>query len=293
MKSNSKAENFFLRNQTSIILFFITVLAFGLRIFRLNARSLWMDELFSVSDTNPLYSISKVWNNYLYSTHPPMNYIIQWVWYHIFGYNDYQARLPPMLFGVLAVVAIYFLGKVISDKNTGLIASFLLAINIFHIEYSQEARSYSLLCLAVIVHFYVFVKTLKLNQKFWYLVFSISGAFMVYTHYTGLFIIISQLFMLAFFYIQKDIDNKKIGYYFLSFLGILILISPLIPSILWLDKSGIGVDTRPDSMTIVNHFSYYFGGQFTLVAIFTLFMIVSLVHFASEDREVFIIEKPT
>lgn len=285
MKPNTKFR-FLIKHQTAIILFFITLLGFGLRIFRLNARSLWMDELFSVSDTNPLYSISKVWDNYLYSTHPPMNYIIQWAWYHIFGYNDFQARLPPMIFGVFAVVAIYFLGKALSDTKTGLIASFLLAINIFHIEYSQEARSYSLFCLAVIVHFYVFVKTLQTNKILWYVLFSFTGAFMIYSHYTGLFIIASQLVMLSFFYIQKDVRKNILIKYFIAFLSILVFITPLIPSILWLDKSEIGVDNQPEANTIVNYFSYYFGGQFTLVSVFTLFIIVSLACFAKEEDSV-------
>lgn len=286
-----KITSFFVKNQTNFILGGITFLAFFLRIFKINARSLWMDELFSVSDTNPVFSVSKVWNNYLYGTHPPMNYIIQWAWYNLFGYTDYQARLPPMLFGVLAVVAIYFLGKTIMDTKTGLIAAFLLAINVFHIEYSQEARSYSLLCLAVIVHFYFFVKTLKSNTIKWKILFCISGAFMVYTHYTGLFIIASEIVALLFLYIQKDIDNKRTLHYFMLFFAILILISPLIPSILWLKNSAIGLDGKPESTTIVTYFSYYFGSQFTLVAVFTLFMVAAIISFASTDNVPFLQSK--
>jgi uncharacterized membrane protein len=278
---------YFKRIPVYIYLSIIILLAFILRAFRLNFRSLWMDELFSVSDTNPAYSLSKVWENHLFTTHPPFNYIIQWVWYKIFGYNDLQARIPPMLFGVLSVVAIYLLVTELIDKKTGLIASFLLAINIFHIEYSQEARSYSLLCLMSIVLFYFFIKSIKDNKIVWYLLLSGSGTLLIYTHYTGLFLLAAQVLITCFLFLNNDIDKSKLMKFGTSFLLIGILILPLAPSILWLQKSGVGVDSKPETNVMVNYFSYYFGSQYTLVSVFAIFLIAALVAFALERERKF------
>ena len=52
--------------------------------------------------------------------------------------------------GVLSVYYIFKLGEKMISKNMGYIAAILLTINLYHIEYSQEARSYSLFVLFVI-----------------------------------------------------------------------------------------------------------------------------------------------
>ena len=274
------------RIPTSIYLTTILLIAIVLRAYKLNFRSLWMDELFSVSDTNPAYSFSKVWNNHLFTTHPPFNYIIQWVWYKIFGYNDLQARIPPMIFGVLSVLAIFFLVRELTTKKTALIASFLLAINIYHIEYSQEARSYSLLCLMAIISFYFFVKSIQTSKPIFYCLLVITGTFLVYTHYTGIFLLVAQAIIIAGLIFISDIDTKKAAYLGGLYMVILLLCIPLIPSVVWLKKSGIGADGIPTSNMIAKYFSYYFGGQFVLVSVFVIFLIAALVHFANDtDNE--------
>jgi len=67
--------------------------------------------------------------------------------------------------GILSVLYIYKLGKELVDKSTGYIAALLLTVNVFQIEYSQEARSYSLMMLFIVIAYYYLVLFLK-NQNY-------------------------------------------------------------------------------------------------------------------------------
>lgn len=53
-------------------------------------------------------------------------------------------RLLPLIFSVGAIFTLYFLLKSKINKETALLASFLLSISIFHISYAQDYRAFSL-----------------------------------------------------------------------------------------------------------------------------------------------------
>ena len=85
---------------------------------------------------------------------------------------------------------------------------------------------------------------------------------------------------------MSDLIIKKVAYFAGLHVVIFLLCSPLISSVIWLKKSGIGVDGIPTSDMIAYYFSYYFGGQFVLVSIFILFLVTALINFAnSTDGE--------
>jgi 4-amino-4-deoxy-L-arabinose transferase-like glycosyltransferase len=56
----------------------------------------------------------------------------------VFGMNEFAVRFPSMLFGSLSIVALYFLVLELSKKkNLAILASFLLAINPWHVFFSR------------------------------------------------------------------------------------------------------------------------------------------------------------
>src|SRR3990172_9028569 len=55
----------------------------------------------------------------------------------IFGQNLLGYRAPSVIFGTIAVVLIYFLGKRLAGPTSGLLAAFLLATNEYHIGISR------------------------------------------------------------------------------------------------------------------------------------------------------------
>ena len=80
-------------------------------------------------------------------------------------------RLIP---GSLSVLLIYKFGKELFNKNAGLIAALIMAVSVFQIKYSQEARTYSLIVFLTLLSNYFFLRLLS-GYKFKY----VSGLYPV------------------------------------------------------------------------------------------------------------------
>src|ERR1035438_4219118 len=66
-----------------------------------------------------------------------------------FGDPAWWVRLLSALTAVAVVPIVYWIGRELLSDRAGVLAALLLAINVFHIRYSHEARSYSLVVLLV------------------------------------------------------------------------------------------------------------------------------------------------
>src|SRR5712672_789450 len=122
----------------------ILSLATILRTYKLDYQSLWHDEIHSMNGPSPDKTFDEVVE---YSKHdqPPVHFIIMHYWTKAFGFNDFEGRLPSVLFGIIGVMVMFFLGQELKSDKVGLVAAFIASINYFHILHSQEARFYSLL----------------------------------------------------------------------------------------------------------------------------------------------------
>jgi mannosyltransferase len=181
---------------TFIALAVIMALAAFLRIHELGSHSLWNDELMSVS-----YARSDgFWERLLRSTttiNMAFYYVVLHFWVML-GQSDFWVRLPSVIFGLLAIPAIYALGSHLFDKKVGLIAALLIAVHALHIEYSQEARSYSLVVLFAILSSLFFTRGIRRSTPgnwIGYIIFSVLG---VYTHVFGVLVILAHASSLPF-----------------------------------------------------------------------------------------------
>lgn len=114
------------------------------------------------------------------------------VWISVFGDSEFAVRLPSAMFGSFSIIAIFAAGRTLFNKNTGLIAALILATSIFHITYSQEARSYSMLTLLSLISCYYFLKIISSQKKLFLAGYAISSILLLYTHYYGTLIIATQ-----------------------------------------------------------------------------------------------------
>lgn len=130
----------------------ITLLAAGLRFYQLGAQSLWDGEIFTLLFAQYdwmklLPSVSE------FSAHPPLMFILSKIaitW----GWNELLLRYPSAFGGILAVPALYALGKRMFDTRVGLLAAALLAISPVGVIFAQNARNYALFVLLVILLLY-------------------------------------------------------------------------------------------------------------------------------------------
>ena len=124
-----------------------TLVAAAVRLFRLGHQSLWIDEVFtwySAGMGGPL-SLRDVLEN----VHGPLYSLLTWGVLHTLGDAEWAMRLPSALAGILTVPAMAWLAARWLGREAAVPAAWLAAGSPFLVWYSQEARNYSLLVLAV------------------------------------------------------------------------------------------------------------------------------------------------
>ncbi len=93
----------------------------------------------------------------LFYGHGPLSSYLEASFVYLFGLDTWMARLPDLLFGVLAIPLVYLAGRRISTPRAGLIAALLLTLDGEAIIWSGRARPYALeqsLVLLAVLHFY-------------------------------------------------------------------------------------------------------------------------------------------
>lgn len=133
------------------------------------------------------------WASFSFHDAPPGFFIIQNIFFNIFGDSLFAARLPSALAGILAIWLIYLIGKKIfsaeKEKNgyLGLLAAFLLAINHIHIWISRSSLIESLLIAAILLNIYCFFRFLE-NPKKWFS-FGLTLGFCFLIKYNSFFLV--------------------------------------------------------------------------------------------------------
>jgi uncharacterized membrane protein len=124
----------------------VTLLGGVLRFYRLGSEPLWLDEAFTLRFAR--MSLYNLWFAYpLSEPNPPLYYTLQKFWF-AFGQSEAAVRSLSAIIGTLNVPLVYVLGRILGGHWIGLTAAALLATSVVHIQFSQDARAYSLLIAA-------------------------------------------------------------------------------------------------------------------------------------------------
>jgi len=128
-------------------LLLVLLLAAVVRFYKLGYASLWLDEAETIRFSS--FPLSRLWVTD-YDNTPPLYYSVIHFLLKI-GHGEFLLRLPSAVFGVLSIAIMYLATRKISGVTAALIAALILSLSFHNIEYSQEARAYSLLglCLSV------------------------------------------------------------------------------------------------------------------------------------------------
>ena len=118
------------------LLFVILLGAFILRMWDIDSRDIWYDELLTIQQSEK--SISEI--NIDVPT--PIHYYFVHL-FLFFGKSTMVLGLPSVIFGLLTIFLVFLVAKRIADERVGLVAAFLLAISPMHIEFSQQILFFS------------------------------------------------------------------------------------------------------------------------------------------------------
>jgi uncharacterized membrane protein len=122
-------------------------------------------------------------------THPPLSYLLLHFWMQIFGSSEVAVRSLAALFGVATVVALYFLGRVLWGPIAGLTAGLFLALSQFNVQYSHNARMYTLMTFLTAASYYFFIRLRIDSSRTIVVLYLISSAALIYTHVWGVFFV--------------------------------------------------------------------------------------------------------
>ena len=190
------------------ILIMITCFGFFLRFYRLGEWSLWNDETHTIQVALGGILKDEVGKSIFY----PLNFLITKLSFLIFGINEFSARFFPSIFGIITIPITYLLAKYTFGRSAAILASLFLSLYTWHIDWSQNARYYTLECFLVVVSSYLFFKGLEQN-RFRYILFSFLTIILaILSHPSATFIIAAYIFYLFInflFKIEKPIDFKK------------------------------------------------------------------------------------
>jgi len=142
-----------------IILLLIIFFGLFLRLYALENPPFWVDESISaIASANILDNgVPAFDSGELYSRAIFFHYS-QAVSMFIFGKNDFAARLPSVLFGVLTIILAYLVGKEYS-KNTGIISALFTSVLFLEVFFSRQARFYQLFQLMFFATLYFLYKS--------------------------------------------------------------------------------------------------------------------------------------
>ena len=169
------------------ILLSILILAALLRLLQLGSESLWWDEAVTVAivrlDWEAFWKVlsHKEANMGLY-------YCLLRLWVNL-GESEFVLRSLSALTGVLAVGLVYVLGKRLFDTKVGLMGAALLATNSFHIQYSQEARAYSLMVVLTTLSSLFFLRAIEHSSRNEWAGYILTATLAVYTHFFSVLVL--------------------------------------------------------------------------------------------------------
>jgi mannosyltransferase len=182
---------------TAVILGALTIFGAGLRLHALGLHSLWIDEAASFCfATMPWkHFLHTLWS---YQGNMTLYYFLLRAWIHL-GDSEFMVRSLGVLFSVLTIPAMYWLGKRLFDQATGLTAAALLSVHSFHILWSQQARAYSLLLLLLVLTAYFLVRAMESNDRLanW-LAVAIFAALSVYAHIFAVLVLAAFVLSILF-----------------------------------------------------------------------------------------------
>jgi len=179
------------------LLLALILLAFGLRVHRLDQRSLWTDEGLSIYRARQ--SLADILSGEIViqgvasqDTQPPLYFLLLHLQRELVGESGFGLKFLSAVWGVLAVPLFYVLGRRLDSNGTGLVAALLATISPFYLWYAQELRMYPMLIALAALSIYTLLRASapngSTNQR-WWLAYLLATAAALYTHYTAFFLL--------------------------------------------------------------------------------------------------------
>jgi len=211
----------------------ILLVGFALRLYRLGYESLWYDEMVSVLLARK--SLPALTAHTAGDIHPPLYYYLLHFWIRLTGSSEFSLAFLSLVFGVLLIPLLFYLGRGLYGAKIGLLGALLLAFSPFNLWYSQEVRMYTLGASLGLISLLFLLRLIKSRPRFQrrygagYILASASG---LYTLYYFTFLLLAQNLMVIGWWLARWVKGKQkfsLLPWVSSQVGILLLYLPWLP----------------------------------------------------------------
>jgi mannosyltransferase len=246
------------QNLSKFLILAVAALFLFVRLWHLTDSCLWFDEIFSV------HAATNNWNHFFSFiaqdiVHPPLFYLLLKFWLAIGGESLLWTRLFAVVFAVLSIAPFLLICRELKLSKTQVLIGFIaFAVNGSLIKYAQEVRMYSLLVFLSLTSIWLFFRW-QHNAKGRLIGLLIVNLLLIYTHYFGWLIVITELCVVIW---RRDrIKNfvSQTAFLFVGFVPWAILVFNA-----WRENSGlsqnIGWQSRPNLWQFFSslHQPFYF-----------------------------------
>jgi mannosyltransferase len=238
----------------AVLMMFVVLLS----VFVFSEQSLRLDESQSLWQTS--HTPTKIINIIAQDVHVPLYHVILHFWQLFLGNSVFTGRMLSLVFFLLAIPSVYFLGKRALSAEIGMLAAVLISISPFMNWYGNEIRMYSLMTLLAILSQFFFITIYKTHHKDAWIGYFIVNLFGIFTHYFFFFILLVQA---IFFFMYRDLfPAKSLRKFIIIAIVLLLVFTPWIIYVRTLDmvSNAAPLLITPTSVNVFNTFSQFIFG---------------------------------
>lgn len=165
---------------------------------QLDAKSLWIDELFTVEIAQRPDAASVIAAVQHTEGRPPLYYLLAHYWVQAAGPSDFSLRFFSVLAALPCLAFLWALARRLAGRRFATIALTLLGFSPLFLLYGRMARAYFLSVLLALAVSYLFVRLLHRQTGLAWLGYGLSALALLYTDYMTASILLAQgLFMVV------------------------------------------------------------------------------------------------
>ena len=167
------------------------------------SHSLWYDEAVTAKIVDQDNLDDVVRSSFTLRPYPPLYFLVTHYSSRLFE-GEFGLRLPSIVFGLLAVLSVFLLGRALFNNSIGLLSALLFVTTPAIFRYFVDANGYSLLAFSITAATYCcYIAVTKRSNVFW-ICFTFFSLVSLATHFFGLFHVIANI--VAAYYLSAALE---------------------------------------------------------------------------------------
>lgn len=196
-----------------ILLFLLFAIAGFLRIYEIESKNLWFDEIYSwkISCGSFVRIISETAGD----IHPPLYYFLLKIWIFVFSDSVFSMRMLSAGLGLASMYILYRITVILFIQRTmQILVLILFAVSPLNIFYSQEVRMLNLNLFLTLSSVFFMLKYIRKPDAGTGIAYSAATALSLYTHYFALFILLAEVAYALNLYRVNRSDRERLKPFF-------------------------------------------------------------------------------